>query len=127
MYPENIDYLHKTITRVLKFNKENSHLFTSNENLCSFVLCDSNSMLCINQKCEDAKDFSKLMQYNAAFFSSLNAVRFYFKNGADCTDHKVKCLQYERALNDHKGATKKKIQLANKFFTLPELIELLKI
>ena len=52
---------------------------------------------------------------------------FCFKNGADCTDHKVKCLQYERALNDHKGATKKKIQLANKFFTLPELIELLKI
>ena len=74
MYPENIDYLHKTNTRVLKFKKENSHLFTSNENLCSFVLCDSNSMLCINQKCEDAKDFSKLTQYNAAFFSSLNAV-----------------------------------------------------
>ena len=66
-YHQNIDYLRKTITRVLKFNKENSDLFTSNENLCSFVLCDNNSMLCINQKCEDCKDFPKLTQYNADF------------------------------------------------------------
>ena len=53
MYHQNVDYLRKTITRVLKFNKENSDLFTSNESLSSFVFCDSNSMLCINQKCEE--------------------------------------------------------------------------
>ena len=35
-YHQNIDYLPKTITRVLKFNKEYSDLFTSNDNLCNF-------------------------------------------------------------------------------------------
>ena len=77
-YHQNIDYLRKTITRVLKFNKEIFDLFTSNDNLCNFVLCDSNSMLCINQKCEDSKDFPKLTQYNAEFFSRLKCSNFLF-------------------------------------------------
>ena len=84
-------------------------------------------MLCINQKCEDCKDFSKLTLYNAEFFSSLKCTDSCFQNDANCTDHKVKCLQYERAPYDHRGVTKKKIHLVDKFVTLPELIELLKI
>ena len=79
-------------------------------------------MLCINQKCEDCKTL-----YNAEFFSSLKCTDSCFKNDANCTDHKVKCLQYERAPYDHRGVTKKKIHLVDKFVTLPELIELLKI
>ena len=75
------------------------------------IRCDNNSMLCINQKCEDCKDFSKLTQYNAAFFSSLKCSDSCFKNGADCTE----CLQYERAPYDHKGVTKKITQLVDKF------------
>ena len=93
----------------------------------SFVLRDSNSMLCINQKCEDCKDFPKLTKYNAEFLSSLKCSDSCFKNSADCTDHKVKCLKYQRAPYDHKGVTKKKIQLVDKFVTLPELTELLNI
>ena len=76
---------------------------------------------------KDCKDFPKLMQYNAEFFSSLKCSDSSFKNGANSTDHKVKCLQYERAPYDHKDDTKKKIQLVDKFATLSELIELLKI
>ena len=64
---------------------------------------------------EDCKDFPRLTQYNVAFFSSLKCSDSCFKNGADCTDHKVKCLQYGRAPYDHKGVTKKKIQLVDKF------------
>ena len=84
-------------------------------------------MLCINQKCEDCKDFPKLTHNNAELFSSLKCSDSCFKNSLDCTNHKVKCLQYERAPYNHKGVTKKKIQLADKFVTFPELIELLKI
>ena len=77
---------------------------------------------------ETARIFPKLTQYNAEFFSSLKCCDdSCFKNGADCIDDKVKCLQYERAPYDNKGFTKKKIQLVEKFVTLPELIELLKI
>ena len=84
-------------------------------------------MLCINQKHEDCKDFPKLMQYNTEFFSSLKCSDSCFKSGADCINHKVKCLQYEMAPYNHKGVTKKKIQLVDKFVTLPELIESQKI
>ena len=67
------------------------------------------------------------MQCNVEYISSLKWSDSCFKNGADCNDDKVKCLQYERAPHDQKGDTKKKIQLVDKFFTLPELTELLKI
>ena len=79
-------------------------------------------MLCINQKCESCKDFPKLTHNNAELFSSLKCSDSCFKNSLDCTDHKVKRLQYERAPYNHKGVTKKKIQLADKFVTLPELM-----
>ena len=94
MYHQNLDCLRKTITRVLKFNKETSDLFTSNESLCSSVLWDDNNMLCINQKYGDCKDFTKLMQYNAEYFSGLKCSDSCFQNGVDCNDDKVKCLQY---------------------------------
>ena len=74
-----------------------------------------------------ARIFHKLTQYNAEFFSSLKCCDFCFKNGADCIDDTVKYFQYERAQYDNKGVTKKKIQLVEKFATLPEFIELLKI
>ena len=74
-----------------------------------------------------ARIFQKLTQYNAEFFSSLKCCDSCFKNGADCIDDTVKCFQYERAQYDNKGVTKKKIQLVEKFATLPEFIELLKI
>ena len=75
----------------------------------------------------DCKYLPKLTQYNAEFFSSLKCSDSCFKNGADCTDHKVKCLKYERAPYDLKHVTKTKIQLVNKFVVSPELTELLKI
>ena len=106
--------MRRAITEVLKFNKENPDLFTSNENLCSFVLCDSNSMLFINQKWEDCKDFPKLAQYNAEFFASLKYSDTKKKNGADCTDHKVKCLQYEKRCYKEKGVYSTRINRITK-------------
>ena len=61
------------------------------------------------------KDFPKLTQHNAEFFSRLKWSDFCFKNGADCTNHIFKRLQFERAPYDNKGVKIKKIQLVYSF------------
>ena len=71
-------------------------------------------MLFINQKWEDCKDFPKLAQYNAEFFASLKYSDSCFKNGADCTDHKVKCLQYEKRCYKEKGVYSTRINRITK-------------
>ena len=58
-------------------------------------------------------------------FKNLKCIEDCIKKDKNCTDHKVKCLQYERAEYHCKGEIKKKIQLVDKLVTLPQLMELL--
>ena len=62
-YHQNIEYIRKTVSRVLNVNKDNSECFDSNENLCRFILCNDKK-ICINQKCSKCFNFPKLSSVN---------------------------------------------------------------
>ena len=93
LYLQNIEYLQKTVARILRINKRYNISFENNENMYKFLLCDEKNILCVHQICETCSFFSQFSRLKRTF-SQLKCTDDCLKKTKNCVTHKVKYLQY---------------------------------
>ena len=93
LYLQNIEYLQKTVARILGINKRYNISFENNENMYKFLLCDEKNILCVHQICETCSFFSQFSRLKRTF-SQLKCIDDCLKKTKNCVTHKVKYLQY---------------------------------
>ena len=120
-YHVNVMYLTKCVSRIILANQKDTFNFSSNENLCKFLLCDVKNIRCITQQCNECKYFKKL-----DLFKELHCSKVCFENKSNCENHKINVLQFEKIEYLHKDEKKRKIAVVDKYETLGTLVELLK-
>ena len=115
-YHLNIDYLRRSLSKLLKMNDVESDFLSTNEKLCDFLLCGKN-VRCIMGNCSVCKDFSKLKSLNS---TDIKCSKECCVRNIDCTSlgHTIKTKQFEKILYTHKGKEKKKIALVDKYLSL---------
>ena len=121
-YHFNIDYLRKSLAKVLKLNDIPCDFLDSNENMVNYLLCDQSSILCILGRCSSCKDFLKLN----TIFEGVKCSKECRQKDVDCVTfvHTVKTKQFEKVFYKHKGKEKKKISLVDKDLTFEDFITL---
>ena len=100
-YHVNFMYLTKCVSRIILAKQKDSFNFSSNENLCKFLLCDDKNIRCITQQCNECKYFKKL-----DLFKELHCSKVCFENKSNCENHKIKVLQFEKSSTYHKDEEK---------------------
>lgn len=67
LYLQNIEYLQKTVARILRINKRDNISFENNKNMYKFLLCDDKNILCVHQICETCSFFPNLAELKEHF------------------------------------------------------------